>query len=76
MPYENSISGMATTYTIVKAGSGAAVSAGNTVVVHATGVVGETGKKFWSTKDPGTFCMEPSHTWMLIEPRGRRSTAL
>merc|ERR1711915_420335 len=25
----------------------------NTVTVHATGVVIETGKKFWSTKDPG-----------------------
>merc|ERR1712020_243920 len=24
-----------------------------TVTVHATGVVKETGKKFWSTKDPG-----------------------
>mmetsp|Transcript_18928 Transcript_18928/g.29583 ORF Transcript_18928/g.29583 Transcript_18928/m.29583 type:complete len:96 (-) Transcript_18928:182-469(-) len=23
------------------------------VVVHATGTVKETGKKFWSTKDPG-----------------------
>ena len=28
-------------------------TAGATVTVHATGVVKETGKKFWSTKDPG-----------------------
>ena len=26
---------------------------GATVTVHATGVIKETGKKFWSTKDPG-----------------------
>lgn len=42
-----------TVYNILKEGSGAAVSQGNTVTVHATGVVKETGKKFWSTKDPG-----------------------
>ena len=29
------------------------VKAGDTVTVHATGVVKETDKKFWSTKDPG-----------------------
>ena len=38
---------------ILKEGSGAAVAKGATVTVHATGVVKETGKKFWSTKDPG-----------------------
>ena len=48
-----SIAGLATTFQTKKAGSGAAVAAGNTVTVHATGVVKETGKKFWSTKDPG-----------------------
>lgn len=37
----------------VKAGSGNSVSKGCTATVHATGVVEETGKKFWSTKDPG-----------------------
>ena len=42
-----------TKYTILKEGAGAAVSKGATVTVHATGVVKETGKKFWSTKDPG-----------------------
>ncbi|EGB08636.1 hypothetical protein AURANDRAFT_8640, partial [Aureococcus anophagefferens] len=26
---------------------------GSNATVHATGVVKETGKKFWSTKDPG-----------------------
>ena len=29
------------------------VAKGDTVTVHATGVVKETDKKFWSTKDPG-----------------------
>merc|ERR1719293_594179 len=47
------IPGYKTTYDILKPGSGAGVVAQNTVTVHATGVVGETGKKFWSTKDPG-----------------------
>merc|ERR1712070_84552 len=42
-----------TAYTILKPGQGPAVAQGNTVTVHATGVVKETGKKFWSTKDPG-----------------------
>merc|ERR1719426_353690 len=42
-----------TTYEILKEGSGAAVQKGNQVTVHATGVVQQTGKKFWSTKDPG-----------------------
>ena len=48
-----SIPGIATTYKILKAGSGRAVQAGNTVTVHATGVVKQTNKKFWSTKDAG-----------------------
>merc|ERR1711933_435977 len=47
------IPGYKTTYIKLKGGSGAAVHTGNTVSVHATGVVQETGKKFWSTKDPG-----------------------
>eukprot|EP00312_Isochrysidales_sp_CCMP1244_P005534 CAMPEP_0196678650 /NCGR_PEP_ID=MMETSP1090-20130531/6481_1 /TAXON_ID=37098 /ORGANISM="Isochrysis sp, Strain CCMP1244" /LENGTH=118 /DNA_ID=CAMNT_0042016807 /DNA_START=34 /DNA_END=390 /DNA_ORIENTATION=- len=42
-----------TVYNILKAGSGAAVAKGARVTVHATGVVKESGKKFWSTKDPG-----------------------
>jgi len=42
-----------TRYQIVQEGSGGTVSAGNTVTVHATGSVVETGAKFWSTKDPG-----------------------
>ena len=42
-----------TVFNILKEGTGAAVSKGATVTVHATGVVKETGKKFWSTKDPG-----------------------
>merc|ERR1711862_654035 len=42
-----------TTYEILKEGSGAAVAKGAKVTVHATGVVKESGKKFWSTKDPG-----------------------
>merc|ERR1712226_1266703 len=47
------IPGYQTTYELLKAGAGDKVGKGNTVVVHATGVVKETGKKFWSTKDPG-----------------------
>lgn len=48
-----SISGFRTLKRIITPGSGAKVVAGNTVTVHATGSVKETGKKFWSTKDPG-----------------------
>ena len=29
------------------------IAKGETITVHATGVVKETDKKFWSTKDPG-----------------------
>ena len=47
------IPGHATIYQILRAGSGDAVVKGKTVTVHATGVVKETGKKFWSTKDAG-----------------------
>ena len=42
-----------TVFEILKDGSGAEVKKGANVTVHATGVVKETGKKFWSTKDPG-----------------------
>ena len=42
-----------TVYNILKQGSGAEVVKGAKVTVHATGVVQETGKKFWSTKDAG-----------------------
>ena len=48
------IPGYDTTFDIVTAGTGEpAVTKGAKVRVHATGVVEETGKKFWSTKDPG-----------------------
>ncbi len=47
------IPGYDTKYDIIKAGSGNLVEKGDTVTVHVTGVVGETGKKFCSTKDPG-----------------------
>ena len=42
-----------TVFNIITPGSGPAVTKGAQVTVHATGVVKETGKKFWSTKDPG-----------------------
>merc|ERR1719198_649606 len=42
-----------TVFNILKEGSGPGVAAGANVTVHATGVVKETGKQFWSTKDPG-----------------------
>ena len=47
------IPGHATTYEIVQAGKGPAVKKGDSVTVHATGVVQQTSQKFWSTKDPG-----------------------
>ena len=47
------IPGFKTTFMIEKPGNGPPVSKGNKVTMHATGVVKETGKKFWSTKDPG-----------------------
>ena len=40
-------------YRTLTAGSGKAISKGCTATVHAKGVVKESGKKFWSTKDPG-----------------------
>lgn len=46
--------GYKTSYEIVTQGSGDTIVAkGASVKVHATGTVEETGKKFWSTKDPG-----------------------
>merc|ERR1719163_91697 len=46
--------GYKTTKQILKEGNGGAeVTQGCTATVHATGVVKETGAKFWSTKDPG-----------------------
>eukprot|EP01064_Diplonema_japonicum_P037452 TRINITY_DN875_c2_g1_i1.p2 TRINITY_DN875_c2_g1~~TRINITY_DN875_c2_g1_i1.p2 ORF type:complete len:159 (+),score=36.89 TRINITY_DN875_c2_g1_i1:44-478(+) len=47
------IKGHATTYKIIKEGSGKVVEKNNKVTVHATGIVQNTGKKFWSTKDKG-----------------------
>merc|ERR1712070_619017 len=48
------VPGCKTTYRIMQNGRGGAkVKKGSSVVVHATGVVKETGKKFWSTKDRG-----------------------
>ena len=49
----NKIDGMETTYEVLAEGEGKAVSKSDTVTVHATGIVKETGKKFWSTKDAG-----------------------
>mmetsp|Transcript_9122 Transcript_9122/g.23849 ORF Transcript_9122/g.23849 Transcript_9122/m.23849 type:complete len:184 (+) Transcript_9122:54-605(+) len=48
------VPGCKTTRETIKPGSGEAVVAkGKTVTVHATGIVRETGQKFWSTHDPG-----------------------
>mmetsp|Transcript_38607 Transcript_38607/g.127802 ORF Transcript_38607/g.127802 Transcript_38607/m.127802 type:complete len:144 (-) Transcript_38607:264-695(-) len=48
------LAGYKTTYEVVKMGTGSeVVSKGATVTVHATGIVAETSKKFWSTKDAG-----------------------
>jgi len=46
--------GYKTTYEVLEEGTGTdTVRKGSQVTVHATGTVVETGKKFWSTKDPG-----------------------
>jgi peptidylprolyl isomerase len=48
------LQGFRTTYKVITLGSGSRKVAKRSIVtVHATGVVRETGKKFWSTKDPG-----------------------
>lgn len=49
------IPGADTTYLVQTPwnGKGGKVTKGTSVTVHATGSVEETGKKFWSTKDPG-----------------------
>ena len=48
------IPGFNTTYEVKREGVGSVtVAKGSTVTVHATGIVAETDKKFWSTKDPG-----------------------
>merc|ERR1712093_551818 len=48
------IPGHKTTYQVLKPGRGGPkVRKGSNVVVHATGVVKESGNQFWSTKDPG-----------------------
>ena len=49
----STISGYDTTYKMLKEGTGATVTKGAKVEMHATGVVEESGYKFWSTKDPG-----------------------
>lgn len=45
--------GYATTYALLKEGTGPKIAKGDRATVHATGVVKETGKTFWSTKDAG-----------------------
>lgn len=45
--------GMGVTKEILKEGNGVKPQKGQKVTVHCTGVVQATGKKFWSTKDPG-----------------------
>mmetsp|Transcript_49414 Transcript_49414/g.92622 ORF Transcript_49414/g.92622 Transcript_49414/m.92622 type:complete len:116 (-) Transcript_49414:242-589(-) len=47
------VPGCKTQYEILKPGTGKAIEAGSSPTVHATGVVQQTGQKFWSTKDPG-----------------------
>ncbi|KAJ1624067.1 putative peptidyl-prolyl isomerase FKBP12 [Pavlovales sp. CCMP2436] len=47
------IPGYETTMAVTKEGSGRVIGKGDTATVHATGVVKETGKKFWSTHDAG-----------------------
>mmetsp|Transcript_97953 Transcript_97953/g.193893 ORF Transcript_97953/g.193893 Transcript_97953/m.193893 type:complete len:119 (+) Transcript_97953:73-429(+) len=48
------IDGYATTKEILKEGDGGpGIAKGQKATVHALGVVQQTGKKFWSTRDPG-----------------------
>ena len=49
------ISGLKTKkLTVSEAPAGApTIAKGDTITVHATGIVKESGQKFWSTKDPG-----------------------
>lgn len=47
------IPGFSTTMRTLQAGTGAQVSKGDKVTVHAKGTVVESGKVFWSTKSPG-----------------------
>merc|ERR1719361_2543035 len=47
------LNGYKTTYKTTKQGDGATVKVKSNVTVHALGMVAETSKKFWSTKDPG-----------------------
>ena len=47
------IDGYDTARKTTQEGSGGTVGKGNTVTVHALGVVKQTGAKFWSTKDAG-----------------------
>ena len=42
-----------TTMRTITPDSGKEITKGSTATVHATGVVKESGQKFWSTKDPG-----------------------
>eukprot|EP00735_Rhodelphis_limneticus_P013897 TRINITY_DN785_c0_g1::TRINITY_DN785_c0_g1_i1::g.18470::m.18470 TRINITY_DN785_c0_g1::TRINITY_DN785_c0_g1_i1::g.18470 ORF type:complete len:125 (-),score=40.27,sp/Q8LGG0/FKB12_ARATH/60.71/3e-41,FKBP_C/PF00254.23/3.1e-24 TRINITY_DN785_c0_g1_i1:77-409(-) len=44
---------MGVTKEVLKPGTGRKPQKGNTITVHCTGFVAATGKKFWSTKDPG-----------------------
>jgi len=48
--------GLRTSKRVLRAGNGAVVTEGSTVVVHALGSV--AGSKFWSTKDPGEEAFE------------------
>ena len=74
------IPGFETTYTVLKPGAGDAVAKGATVTVHATGVVAESGQKFWcaklqassSSSAAGQGC-ERLHP-LLTHPVPRRST--
>ncbi len=48
--------GIKTTYELVKPGSGKTVTKGATVTVHATGIVKQTGKKFWQVLSSRRAC--------------------
>lgn len=53
------VPGIKTTYELVKPGSGKTVTKGTTVTVHATGIVKQTGKKFWQVLSSRLASTEP-----------------
>ena len=63
-----SIPGYQTTYEILKSGTGRKAQEEDSVLFHVSGVVKETGKKLWSTKDK-KYGQSPTHDKVLSNIR-------